>query len=381
MATYKIKNIFGSTVSWRLIAILPGESLELTFENQADGTANLPTFTDYSDVTTICQNDEIILLINDVQQTKDVSLSFITDIYDSGDEVLDVFGVEPEDTNFPFLLNQVLEFKAQWDLIPTIDALTGLPSGEALFAGDDASLHPIDKNGLDLKLGMRAWRNSLTYPVVGMEYVIDGITYTNTITSMTDSMDLAPSNSNPRLWVKGTNANTGPAEVTTGVISFPSLDTYLVDNGYATPVITNIPIIEGQGVLADDTLTYRPTFLEHANWTDGWVAMPNDYPANITIFESEYSVSSSGVITFQGNSYLTAQLNNGSSIDAFTMPFKPTQDTDIVLEFSTYGSGVYMVDASISSVDGKVTIDNTSGVNIPINTNISLMKVSFQTQV
>lgn len=203
----------------------------------------------------------------------------------------------------PYQKRQALVFTAEWDLIPSASASTGLPTGSALFKGDDASLHPFDKNGIDLTTHLQAWVASLSL-TENIEYTIDGVPYYTDVTSVTDSLHIAPSDSNPRLWLKGDSSNTGIAEVTSGVISYPAFNAFVLAN-YVD--LANLETLEPQeGEILRVNASGVGEFVEdtalkiHPEWTDGPVAATGLSGTGIGWGNIYYEVSKTGMVSFEG---------------------------------------------------------------------------------
>jgi len=81
MAVYSIKNISASAVVWSSQTIQPNEAIDINYENLYDKTTDLGISQDAINVSTLAQEDKILLCIDDVASTKAETLEFIRELH------------------------------------------------------------------------------------------------------------------------------------------------------------------------------------------------------------------------------------------------------------------------------------------------------------
>ena len=81
MAVYSIKNISASAVVWSSQTIQPNEAIDINYENLYDKTTDLGISQDAINVSTLAQEDKILLCIDDVASTKEDTLEFIRELH------------------------------------------------------------------------------------------------------------------------------------------------------------------------------------------------------------------------------------------------------------------------------------------------------------
>lgn len=81
MATYSIKNISPTAVVWSSQTIQPNEAIDINYENLYDKTTDLGISQDAINVSTLAQEDKILLCIDDVASTKAETLEFIRELH------------------------------------------------------------------------------------------------------------------------------------------------------------------------------------------------------------------------------------------------------------------------------------------------------------
>jgi len=81
MAIYSIKNISASAVVWSSQTIQPNEAIDINYENLYDKTTDLGISQDAMNVSTLAQEDKILLCVDGVASTKEETLEFIRELH------------------------------------------------------------------------------------------------------------------------------------------------------------------------------------------------------------------------------------------------------------------------------------------------------------
>lgn len=81
MAVYSIKNISSSAVVWSSQTIQPNEAIDINYENLYDKTTDLGISQNAINVSTLAQEDKILLCVDDIASTKEDTLEFIRELH------------------------------------------------------------------------------------------------------------------------------------------------------------------------------------------------------------------------------------------------------------------------------------------------------------
>lgn len=81
MPIFEIKNLSAQAASWSSLTIGVGQSIEIHLDNLKDSTAALDTAAKAFAVSLLAQQNDIILVVDGVQKTKEETLDFIIDVH------------------------------------------------------------------------------------------------------------------------------------------------------------------------------------------------------------------------------------------------------------------------------------------------------------
>jgi hypothetical protein len=119
-------------------------------------------------------------------------------------------------------------------------------------------LSPINLLGDNMVDSMNDWTDTLTFPI-DLEMLVDGISHTYTASNFQDNSTVSGAYQ-PSLRFTGYSTFIVPPQV----IEIPAFSQYVADNDpNVTPTITPIPIVQGQGLLADANGVFTPAKVIH----------------------------------------------------------------------------------------------------------------------
>lgn len=287
MAVYSIKNISASAVVWSSQTIQPNEAIDINYENLYDKTTDLGISQDAINVSTLAQEDKILLCVDDVASTKEDTLEFIRELHNK---------------------NNVLEIPTKF--LPSKHSNKWEHEGDKLFHLDSKiGLGTSNPSRLLTLSDNQSYMSFIATGEQNKEYVIGSDGHGFVIYNQTDSKY--------KLII---NKNTGDFEIKSTVLIDDNINSQIqLKNstnlwdfrvGDTGDLIFKSLSVEKLRFKTDGSLSTSNGLVvtESPYFTDGWVNVPSSWVSSyVTTAETlQYRVDETGTIEFCGRCYNTS---------------------------------------------------------------------------